>query len=121
MTNIFVQSLPTGSVVPGALTLNAQAGDYTAVLTDANIVFVTMTSGSANNFTVPTNASVAFSIGDQLLVTQLGAGQTTLVAAGGVTVNKSAATLKLRAQYSQVSIIKTATDTWLAAGDLAAS
>lgn len=100
---------------PGS-TVNNQTVSYTAVLSDANNI-VTMTVGSANNFTVPPNSSVAFIIGTTLTIIQLGTGQTTLVAGSGVTIN-TPSSMTARAQYSTVSVIKIATNTWIAAGDL---
>jgi hypothetical protein len=47
----------------------------------------------------------------------LGAGQTTVTGATGVTVNGvSAGSGAVNAQYSGCSLIKIATDTWLAVG-----
>jgi hypothetical protein len=59
----------------------------------------------------------AFPIGTTLTVTQLGLGQITLTPAGGVTTN-TPSTLTSRAQYSTVRVVKTAANTWEAAGDL---
>lgn len=102
------------------LPFNAQIGTtYTPVLTDAGKV-VTLTNGSAITLTVPTNASVAFPIGTQITIAQMGAGQVTVAGAVGVTVYSADSFLKLRAQYSSGTLIKTATNTWLLIGDLAA-
>ncbi len=98
-------------------TTNAQVGSYTLVLADAGKI-VEMNVGSANNLTVPPNSSVAFPVGTQLLVLQTGAGQTTLVAGAGVTINSKDGDLKLSAQWSAASLVKRATDTWVAVGDL---
>lgn len=106
------------------LTLNAQTATYTAVLTDADQKLVTMSVASANNFQIPTNASVAFPVGTVLNVIQIGAGQTTIqaVTSGTTTISSTGATAtapKLRAQYSAASCIKVATDTWYVVGDIA--
>lgn len=103
---------------PLNISINAQAASYTLVLAD-NGKMVEMSVASANNLTVPTNASVAFPIGTQITVVQTGAGQTTIVAASGATVNGTPG-LKLRAQWSTATLIKRGTDTWLATGDLIA-
>jgi hypothetical protein len=102
---------------PG-LPLNTQTGNYTAVLTDA-FKAVEMNVGSANNFTIPLNATVAFPIGTVLVCTQIGAGQTTIVATGGVTIRNPAATLNIGHQYGTVSLRKRGTDEWVISGDLA--
>lgn len=97
---------------------NAQAASYTLVLTDKDKL-VEMSVGSANNLTVPPNSSVAFPVGSQVRILQTGAGQTTVVAGSGVTVNATPG-LKLRTQWASATLIKRATDTWVLVGDLSA-
>ena len=106
------------------LTLNAQTATYTAVLTDNRNKLITMSVASANDFLIPTNASVAFPIGSVINVIQIGAGQTTIkaVTAGTTTISSAGATAaqpKLRAQFAAASCIKVATDTWYVVGDIA--
>lgn len=100
------------------LATNAQTASYTLVLADANKI-VEMSVAGANNLTVPLNSSQAFPVGSSITILQTGAGQTTIVATGGVTVNGTPG-LKLRAQWSSATLIKRATDTWVAIGDLSA-
>jgi hypothetical protein len=97
---------------------NAQAASYTLVLADKDKL-VEISNASANTLTVPLNSSVAFPVGTQITVLQTGSGQTTITATGGVTINATPG-LKLRAQWSSVTLIKRATDTWVALGDLQA-
>ena len=102
------------------LNTNEQTGTtYTLALTDDGKV-VEMNNASANTLTVPPNSSVAFPVGSQILVLQTGAGQTTLAAGAGVTVNSKDGNLKLSAQWCGVTLIKRATDVWVAIGDLSA-
>jgi hypothetical protein len=107
----------------GQLTLNAQTGTtYTFVLTDNRNKLITASNASAQTYTIPTNASVAFPIGSTINIIQIGAGQVTIQGNGGVTVASTGATAtapKLRAQYSAASIIKVGTDSWYVVGDLA--
>ena len=98
------------------LATNAQAASYTLVLTD-NGKLVEISNASANNLTVPLNSTVAFPVGAQINILQTGAGQTTVVATGGVTINGTPG-LKLRAQWSAATLIKRASDTWVLVGDL---
>ena len=99
---------------------NEQTGTtYTLALTDSGKV-VEMNNASANTLTVPPNSSVAFPVGSQILVLQTGAGQTTLAAGAGVTVNSKDGNLKLSAQWCGVTLIKRATDVWVVVGDLSA-
>ena len=103
------------------LSLNAQTGTtYTFVLAD-NGKLVTASNASAQTYSIPTNASVAYPIGTQINIIQIGAGQVTIQGAGGVTVASTGATAtapKLRAQYSSATLIKVATDTWYVVGDI---
>ena len=97
---------------------NAQSASYTLVLADKNKI-VEMGVGSANNLTVPLNASVAFPVGSQINILQTGSGQTTIVATGGVTINASPG-LKMRAQWSYATLVKRAENTWVLVGDISA-
>ena len=94
-----------------------QTASYTLVLADGGTV-VEMNVASANDLTVPPNSSVAFPVGTQITVLQTGAGQTTLVAGSGVTINSADGNLKVTGQWSAATLLKRATDTWVAIGDL---
>lgn len=99
--------------------INAQTGTtYTLVLADAGKL-VTLTNGSAVTMTVPLNSSVAFPVGTQIDLFAGGAGQVTVAATGGVTINSKDNNLALSSQYSPATLVKTATDTWFLVGDLA--
>lgn len=97
--------------------IDTQTASYTLVLADAGKL-VQMNVASANNLTIPLNSSVAFPVNTQLVIRQIGAGQTTVVATGGVTIQSSGSKLKLTGQYSGATLIKIATDTWALMGDL---
>jgi len=118
-------SIIGGSVSPStALTLNAQTGTtYTFVLTDANNTLVTASNASAQTYSIPTNASVAYPIGSQINIIAIGAGQVTInaVTSGTTTILSNGGTPaspKLRVQYSSASLVKVATDTWYVIGDI---
>ena len=118
-------SIIGGSVSPStALTLNAQTGTtYTFVLTDSNNTLVTASNASAQTYSIPTNANVAYPIGAQINIIAIGAGQVTInaVTSGTTTVLSNGATAaspKLRVQYSSASCVKVATDTWYVIGDI---
>ena len=108
-----------GSVTTGsALTItNRQTASYTLALTDADKL-VEMNVATANNLTVPLNSSVAFAIGTKIDLAQYGAGQTTVVATGGVTLRSAGGALKLALQYSGASLVKIATNEWYLFGDI---
>jgi len=97
---------------------SAQTASYTLVLADKNKI-VEMGVATANTLTVPPNASVAYAIGSQINILQTGAGQTTVTAGAGVTIN-AAPGLKMRTQWSYATLVKRATDTWVLVGDISA-
>lgn len=115
-----VQTLTNKTLTAPVITLatNAQTATYTLALTDASDI-VEMNVGSANNLTIPLDSSVAFAIGTVITILQTGSGQTTINPTGGVTVNGTPG-LKLRAQWSSCTLVKRATNTWVAMGDLSA-
>jgi hypothetical protein len=105
------------------LAFDAETASYTAVLANNGQV-VTMDNASANTFSIPTNASVAFPIGTQINVLQIGAGQTTIqaVTSGTTAILSTGATAaapKIRARYAMATCIKSGTDTWYVVGDIA--
>jgi hypothetical protein len=107
----------------GKVALNDRTATYTAVATDNRNVLVRMNVSTANDFLIPTNASVGFPIGSVINVTQLGTGATTIkaVTSGTTTINSTGTVSTapvFRARYSAASCIKVATDTWLVIGDI---
>lgn len=98
----------------------AQTTDYTPVLNDQYQALVLMNKATAVNFTIPTNASVAYPVGTALTVLNIGAGACTIkaVTSGTTTVLSAGATAAQPslAQYKTAVCIKTATDTWYVVG-----
>ena len=116
-TNTFsaLNKFSAGIVAP--ILINAQTGtSYTLVLGDAGYQ-IEMNNASANTLTVPLNSSVAFPVGTQIAVLQTGAGQTTITATGGVTINGFPG-LKLVSQWAGCTLTKRATNTWVVQGGL---
>jgi len=97
--------------------LNKESASYTLVLGDAHH-YVEMEVSSANNLTIPTNASVAFPIGTEIRVTQLGTGQTTILGDTGVTIRTQGGKDKTTGQYSVATLFKRGLDEWYLYGDL---
>ena len=95
------------------------AASVTALITDDSKL-ITMSNASANTFTIPPNSSVAFGIGTQINIAQLGAGQTSIVAGAGVTLNSAGGKLKLDSQYAVCTCVKTDTNEWFVVGNLKA-
>lgn len=103
-----------------AVTLTAastKTSSYQLVIGDAGTTVI-MNVGSANNLTVPPNATVAFATGTVINVVQYGAGETTINPGSGVTI-RSRNGLKLAGQYAGAVLIKIGTNEWIAFGDLA--
>ena len=103
---------------PLLVATNEKTGSYTLALGDAQGV-VEMNVASANTLTVPPNSSVAYPIGTSILVVQTGAGQTTIAAGAGVTVN-SYIGLKIIGRWAGCTLIKRSANTWVAVGGLVA-
>ena len=104
------------------LTIDPETASYVAALAN-NGQLVTMNVGSANTFSIPTDASVDFPVGTQITVLQIGAGQTTIqaVTAGTTTINSTggtAAAPKLRVRYSSATCVKLSANNWVVLGDI---
>ncbi len=108
------------AVATAMIAINAQVGTtYTTVLSDDGKL-VTADNGSAIALTIPPNSSVAYGIGTQINIMQLGAGQVTITAGAGVTLRSAGSKLKTSAQYAVATCVKIATDTWVVVGNLSA-
>jgi len=101
----------------------AQTADYTPVLNEQYQTLILMNKATAVNFTIPTNASIAYPVGTALTVLNIGAGVLTIkaVTSGTTTVNSAGAVAAqpTLAQYKTAVCIKTATDTWYVVGGIA--
>jgi hypothetical protein len=110
---------PTGPTGAAGITLsiNAQASTYTLVLSDQDKL-VEMSGGGT--LAIP-GTNIAFPVGAQINVLQTGASQVTIAATGPTapTINATPG-LKLRTQWSSATLIKRASNTWVAIGDLIA-
>jgi hypothetical protein len=118
------KTLTTPTITQGQATPSFSANAYTLVAGDAGKLLLASNSSTAGTVNVPTNGSVAFAIGTQITILQTGSGQLTISATtpATTTINSTGATAaspKCRAQYSAITLIKTATDTWYAMGDIA--
>ena len=115
VSNLTPERLP---VATSKVLINAQTGTtFTPGLTDAGKL-VTASNLAAISLTIPTDASVNFPIGTQLLVMQLGLGQVTVAAVTPETtaVNSKNGT-KTSGQYAVISLIKVAANSWVVGGD----
>ena len=114
LTAATYNSLPTFTVG------TTQTADYTPVLNDQYQTLVIMNKATAINFTIPTNASVAYPVGTAITVLNIGAGTCTIkaVTSGTTTVLSAGATAAqpTLGQYKSAVAVKTATDTWYVLG-----
>jgi len=94
-------------------TLNDQTDNYTLQTSDAGKVVV-MNKGSAVNLTVPASLGAGFTCS----VVQKGAGQVTFVASS-TTINNRQSHTKIAGQHGVATLISTAADVFVLAGDTA--
>ena len=105
-----------GLIAP--LQINAQTGTtYTFVLADAGKL-VTSSNGSAQTITIPPNSSVAFPIGTQIMIQNIGTANATVAQGSGVTIQSKDSNKEIDGQFAGATCIKTATDTWSLIGAL---
>lgn len=101
----------------------ANTDNYTATLADSYQVLEIMNKGTAVDFKIPTNASIAFPIGTAITVLNIGVGLCTISAVtSGTTVVLSAGAAPAAptlAQYKTAVCIKTGTDAWYVVGGIA--
>lgn len=95
--------------------ISVPSGGRTLQLSDQNNI-IRFSDGYAISVTIPTNASVPFQLGASILLRQAGAGQFTLVPAGGVILNTSTSLISAR-QHATVSITKVNTNEWDVTGE----
>jgi len=108
------------AVATAMIAINAQTGTtYSVVLSDDGKL-ITCDNASSISLTIVPNSSVAFGIGTQINIMQLGAGTVTITAGAGVTLQSDGSKLKTNAQYAVATCAKIATDTWVVVGNLKA-
>lgn len=99
------------------LDTNTQTGTaYTLVIGDIG-EYVTLNNASPITLTVPANV---FAAGDTVNLVQLGAGQVTIAAAGGVTLNSEGSKLKIKGQYGVATILFLSATSAVVLGNLSA-
>jgi hypothetical protein len=85
-------------------TTTSQSGTTYTLQASDNGKIIRFTSGSAIALTLPNNMAVDYQVG----IVQEGAGQITLTAAGGTTINSYLSATKTLGQYAQAGLIVTA-------------
>ncbi len=116
-TDLASQTAFSGTYVPLAPTATTFTGDHTAALTDIGKV-IEITNG---DLTIPTNATVAFPVGQTLEVLDCGAtSAVNVVNAPGVQVQSRGGKFTSAGQYASFVLRQRSTDVWHVAGDLVA-
>jgi len=109
---------PTGADFPAIVSFNQQTGtSYTLALSDKDKC-VELNNSSAITLTIPAESSVNFPVGSMITLLQTGVGQVTVDGAS-VTFNYTPGA-KLRAQWSQATLLKRSSNNWVLNGDLSA-
>lgn len=95
---------------------NEQTGTGYSIDDDdlAGNVVIMMDNASPNTLTVPPDLTGVYPV----LIVQKGAGQTTLAAGSGVTINSVGGELSLRTQFSSAHLLPTGTNEYLLVGDI---
>jgi hypothetical protein len=105
--------------VPSITTISQKTDSYTlASLTERDTI-IEINKLTGTTLTIPADGTVNYPVGTTLDIIQTGSGQVTIAGAVGVTVNATPG-LKLRTQWSSATLLKRASNTWLAFGDLSA-
>jgi hypothetical protein len=108
------------AVATAMIAINAQTGTtYSIVLSDDGKL-ITCDNAANIALTIVPNSSVAFGIGTQINIMQLGAGTVTITAGAGVTLRSAGSKLKTDAQYAVATCLKIAADVWVVVGNLKA-
>jgi hypothetical protein len=97
-------------------TITPETSGYSLQLADDGAT-IQMNVASANNLTVPLNSSQAFPIGSLVYIECIGAGKTTVVATGGVTIISKGSLLGITVK-GDAALHKIDTNTWKLIGSL---
>jgi hypothetical protein len=116
---VFTDGTQTKVGVPSITPISEKTAAYTLTSTDEKDTIIEVNSGSAVTLTIPEDATVNFPVGSTLDIIQTGTGQVTIAGTGSAVVNGTPGT-KLRTQWSSVTLLKRAANSWLVFGDTAA-
>ena len=115
----FTDGTQTMEGVPSRTPIIQKTDSYTLSALSERDSLIEMNKATAVTVTIPLNATVAYPVGSSIDILQTGAGQVTIAAASGVTINATPG-FKLRTQWSSATLMKRATNTWVIVGDLTA-
>jgi hypothetical protein len=115
----FTDGTQTKEGVPSRTPIIQKTDSYTLSALSERDSLIEISKATAATLTIPLNSTVAYPVGSSIDILQTGAGQVTIAAAAGVTINATPG-LKLRTQWSSATLMKRATNTWVIVGDLTA-
>ena len=115
----FTDGTQTKEGVPSRTPIIQKTDSYTLSALSERDSLIEISKATAATLTIPLNATVAYPVGSSIDILQTGAGQVTIAAAAGVTINATPG-FKLRTQWSSATLMKRATNTWVIVGDLTA-
>lgn len=96
---------------------SAATSSYTLQLIDSGGI-VENNSGGTLTVTVPTDSSVAFPVGTQIIISRNNNGAVNISGGGSVSINGVTSTVALGGGYAGVILYKRATNSWVAFGNL---
>jgi hypothetical protein len=108
-----------GLKVDSLTPISQKTASYTLSSLTERDDLIEMGSATALTLTIPPASAVDYPIGTSIDILQTGAGQVTVAAGAGVTVNATPG-LKLRTTWSSATLFKRAANTWVVFGDLTA-
>jgi hypothetical protein len=116
-------TLVTPTITQGTSTPSFTTNAYTVIAGDAGKLLLASNSSTAGTVNIPTDATTNFAVGTQITILQTGSGQLTITptTTGTTSLFSTGATAnapKLRVQYSAITILKTAANTWYGFGDI---
>jgi hypothetical protein len=109
----------TGATGPAFFPLTGTTYTTSHILVAGNAgTLVKMNVSSAHTLTIPPEITYNFDVGTQIVIAQLGAGQTTITPGAGVSLVSEGGKRITKAQYATASLIKLGADAWLLTGNL---
>jgi Major tropism determinant N-terminal domain len=115
----FSDGTQTKQGVPSITTIDARTASYTLSSLAERDTIIEISNTSATTLTIPAESAVNYPIGTTIDIIQTNTGQVTIGNAVGVTVNATPG-LKLRTRWSSATLLKRASNSWIAYGDLTA-
>ena len=116
-------TIATPVITQGQVTPTFTTNAHTLVSGSAGQLLLTSNGATAGTVFIPVDATTNFAIGTQITILQTGTGQITIQATTPATTSlfstgATSTAPKCRAQYSAITLWKSAANTWYAFGDL---